>query len=231
MKTRCLVLVLAGCLAFGGGAPTEGGPSSQPQDHTSATQRALLNRKFSINLKGVPFHDALEMLAAQAGVDLALDGRITAETLRRPLTLKLSKSSVYAVLHWIFRKHNLAWAVDGRTIVVASPQFMDAGVRNRHIEFVRQTEKTWKQRVLPKLEATRMSVHVSSVPLAPLLTVVAERAELNLVWETDPETHRTRRATLQIADATVREILDKLLTPAGLAWSLEAEAVVVSSGR
>ena len=231
MKTPCLVLVMAGWFAFAGPTAGEVGTTSSRcigTDHTAATQRALLNRNFSIHLKGVPFHDALEMLAAQAGVDLALDGRITAETLRRPLTLKLRKSSVYAVLHWIFRKHNLAWAVDGREIVVASPEFIDAGVRNRQIEFAEETQKKWRRQILPKLEARRMSVDVSSVPLARLLTVIAERAKLNLVWETDAETHRGRRVTLKIADATVREILDKLLTPAGLAWSLEAEAVVIS---
>ncbi len=228
MKTRCLVLVMAGCFAFAGPASAEVATRSHHGDRTSATQRAILDRKFSINLKGVPFHDALEMLAAQAGVDLALDGRITAETLRRPLTLKLRKSSVYAVLHWIFRKHNLAWAVDGREIIVAASENMDAGARNRQIEFVEETEKKWKRQVLPKLEATRMSVHVTDVPLERILNLLAERARLNLVWETDAERHRGRRVTLKIADAPVRRILDGLLATTGLVWSLEAEAIVIS---
>ncbi|HUW57744.1 MAG TPA: hypothetical protein VMZ92_13980 [Planctomycetota bacterium] len=227
MKRPWPVLWMVGCCVLAGPLGAQDGPPPAPPSHADATRRAVTRGKFSINLKGVPFHDALEMLTAQAGVGLALDGRITAETLRQPLFLKLTKSSTYAVLCWIFRKHNLAWAVDGREIVVAAPELLDAGVRNRQIEFVQRTEETWKQQVLPKLEATRMSVNVTEVPLDRILSVVAERAGMNLVWETDAEGHRTRHVTLSITDAPVRQVLDRLVAPAGLAWALEAEAVVI----
>ena len=219
---------MVGCCALTGTLGAQDVVAPPGTSRADATRRAVTAGRFSIHLKGVPFHDALEMLTTQAGVGLALDGRITAETLRRPISLKLKKSSTYAVLHWIFRRHNLAWAVDGREIVVASPELIDAGVRNRQIAFVRQTEKTWKQQVLPKLEATRMSVNVVEVPVERVLKVVTEQAELNLVWEADAEGDRHRRVTLRVTDVPVRQILDRLVAPTGLAWSLEAEAVLIS---
>jgi hypothetical protein len=76
-----------------------------------------------------------------------------------------------------------------------------------------------------------MTVDFADVPLGRAVDLVAERAGLNVVWEQDIEGARSRPKTLKLSDATAWEILDKLTTPAGLAWSLEADAVCLSSAH
>jgi len=223
MRTPWLVLGLAACCVFAGT------PAIAADSSTALTQKALITRKLSIDLRDVPFQEALEMLTSQVGVALALDGHITAKTLRQPLTLRLRKSSVYAVLHWVFRKHQLGWAVDGREITVAPPERIDAGIRNEQMAFVARTEQRWRKEMAPRLNETRMSLDVADVPLADTIDLVAERAGLNVVWESDAESRRRQRVSLKLADVPVREILDQLTASAGLVWSLEGEAALIST--
>ncbi len=194
----------------------------------AATQRALVEKKLSIDLKGIPLQDALGMLATTAGVGLAIDGHIEAEKLREPLELKLERASVYAVLHWVFLKRDLTWVVRGHDVLVAPPRFLDPDVANRHNEWVTQTEDAWEASARPKLSATKLSLDVSEVPLENVLRIVAERAGMGLVWANDAEKSRRRQVSLKIADASLADVLDKLAAAAELDWGLEAEAIVLS---
>jgi len=215
-------------------APPSEAPAPPTDDHgdaaarSTATRQAITTRKLSIDVTHVPLQELLEMLTSQAGVGLALDGKITAEMLRMPLSLKLRDASVYAVLHWIFRKHELAWAVDGGEILVATADGIRPDVAARQEEFVRKTEKRWRDAATPGLTGTRLSLNVVGVPLVRLLNLVAERAELNVVWEEKALGQRGRRITLDVSEMPVREILDKLAAQAALTWSLEAEAIFIS---
>jgi hypothetical protein len=236
-----LALAVVGCCGFAGSVLAEDRSGDAPKPapappRTSAsketsTRKAITTGKLSVDLKEVPFQEVLEMLASQARAGLALDGHITAETLRRPITLKLNHSSIYAVLHWIFRKRDLAWAVDGIEIVVGPPEFIDADIRNRQLEFVAQTEEKWRELVTPKLNETPMSVDVADVPLGEVLDLVAGRAALSVVWENDAEPNRSRRLSLKVDETPIPQILDKLAAGTGLTWSLEAEAVLISVAK
>ena len=236
-----LALATVGCGVFAGsilaegppgdaGAPTPAPPeASVPKE--AATRKAIATGRLSVDLQEVPFQEVIEMLASQARAGLALDGHITAETLRRPITLKLSNSSIYAVFHWLFHKQDLDWAVDGIEIVVGPPQFLDAGIRTRQIEFVTRTEQEWRRSAEPKLNETRMSVDVADVPLGEVVDMVGEHAGLSVVWENDAEATRSRRVSLKADGAAIPQILDKLAASAGLSWSLEAEAVLMSVAK
>jgi len=241
MKTSLLVLAVMGWCGFAArvlaeeqagdaekGAPLPPGSSTSKE---ASTRKAITTGKLSVDLQEVPFQEVLEMLASQARAGLGLDGHITAETLRRPITLKLNHSSIYAVLHWLFRKRDLAWAVDGIEIVVGPPEFIDADIRNRQIEFVTRTEETWRDLVRPKLNETRMSVDVADVPLGEVLDLVAGHADLSVVWENNAEPNRSRRVSLKADETAIPQILDKLAAEAGLTWSLEAEAVLMSVAK
>ncbi len=194
----------------------------------AATQRALVAKKLSIDLKGVPLQDALGMLATTAGVGLAIDGHIEAEKLREPLDLKLERASVYAVLHWVFLKRDLTWVVRGRDVLVAPLRFIDPDVANRHNEFVTQTEDAWEAEARPRLAATKLSLDVSEMPLENILRIVAERGGVGIVWAADAEKSRRRQVSLNVTDASLKDIIDKLAASADLDWGLEAEAVVLS---
>ena len=225
--------VLAGSAAAEDAKPEPAKPPVAPRKsaaaRTRATQKAITSGKINVDLRNVPFQEVLQMLTSQAGVALALDGRIDDETLKKPLSLRLRKGSVYAVLRWVFRKRDLAWVVDSGEILVAPLEFIDSKVIERQKRFIERTEKTWREKAEPKLVATKMSLNVLRVPLANVLDVTAERAGLNVVWMKDAEDQRPRRVTLKVSETTVREILDKLTAQAKLSWSLESEAIVISS--
>ena len=239
MKAPPAVVAALACLAFLGvvraddPAEPETPPPRDTGRETSAAReaaawKAITTRKFAADLRQVPLHAALEMLTSQAGVGLSLDGRVTHEALSVPLTLKLKKGSVYAVLYWIFHERNLAWGVDGREIVVAAPQDIDPGVTNRRMEFVASWEEKWRESIQEKLNRITLSLDLADVPLVRIVERVAERAGLDVVWKTETEGQKAWRASLKISDASVPQILDKLTAPAGLAWALEAEAIVIS---
>lgn len=222
MKAAPVILAVLACCAR---VPVVRADSSVE----AATWKAITTSKLAVNLHQVPLQEALEMLISQAGVGLALDGRITDKTLRRPITLKLRNSSVYAVFHWIFRNGELSWGVDGREIVVATHESIDAGVKNRQLEFAERIETQWREGIIPKLNGMKMSLDMVDVPLECILGLVAERAGLNVVWEVGAEKQKRRPIGLKVSEKAVLELLDKLTAPAGLTWSLEAEAVLLSS--
>ena len=236
-----LALAVVGCGLFAGSIPAEGlpgdaaAPAPSPPgisaSREAATRKAITTGRLSVDLQDVPFQKALEMLASQARAGLVLDGHVTDETLRRPITLKLTHSSIYAVLHWLFHKQDLDWAVAGIEIIVGPPKFLDPDIRNRQIEFVAQTEEKWRQSVQPKLNETRMSVDVADVPLGDVVSLVVEHAGLDVVWENDAEPKRSSRVSCKADGATIPEILDKLAVSSGLSWSLETEAVLMSIAK
>ena len=193
-----------------------------------ATQKALLSKRLSVDLKGVPLQDALEMLATAAGVGLAIDGHIEGEKLRETLDLKLERASVYAVLRWIFLKRDLAWAVRGHDVLVAPPRFIDADVANRQNEFVAAAEDAWEKEAGPKL-AQKLSVDVADVSIENVARIVAERAGVGLVWTEGIEKARAKLVSLKVEGAPLSDLLDRLAASADLHWGLEAEAIVFST--
>jgi len=239
--TRPCLLILVMCLFAGVALADE--PAQPPveapkppveptdADRSAATRKAIVTRKLSIDVVNVPLVEVLEMLTAQAGVGLSLDGKISDKVLRAPLSLKLRGSSVYAVLHWVFRKRKLTWVVDGPEILVAPAEGIKPDLRTRQEAFAHKTEKRWRDVATPKLAETRMSLNMVRVPLVRLLDLVAERAGVNVVWEEAAERERGRRITLNVEKMPIREIIDKLTAQAKLEWSLEAEAVVISTNR
>jgi hypothetical protein len=76
-----------------------------------------------------------------------------------------------------------------------------------------------------------MSVDVADVPLGEVVDMVGEHAGLSVVWENDAEATRSRRVSLKADGAAIPQILDKLAASAGLSWSLEAEAVLMSVAK
>ena len=223
----CLFVGIAGADAPNA-EPAETVPRKTSPSKTAATQQAITTRRLSIDVKDVPLLDVLEMLTSRAGVGLAVDGRVTSETLAKPLSLNLRQGSVYAVLHWVFRKRDLAWAVDGEEVVVGPADTMKDRITTEQKKFVRRVEKAWRKKAEPKLDESRLTLNMAGVPLVRLVDLVAERAGLNVVWEKGAEAHRGRATTLKVSDAAVRDILDSLTKQAKLQWSLEAEAIVIS---
>ena len=235
MKTSWMLPVLAAGLAGLSGTwaqDSTNGTSESPDEtllREAATRKAIISAPLSVDLEDVPLQRVLEMLAVRVGAGLALDGHITSEALRQPLTLKLEDCSVYAVLHWVFRKRDLAWAIDGSEIVVAPVKFIDPAAGNRHLEFIERTDRQWQQETRPRLDAARMTLDVSAVPLVRVIDVVARHAELNVVWEDGAEAFKSRRVSFKASSTTVAGTLDKLTAEAGLSWFLEAEAVLISA--
>lgn len=209
-------------------APAPSPPKPDLVKDAADTQRAIVAKKLSVDLRGVPLQDALGMLATTAGVGLAIDGHIEAEKLREPLDLKLERASVYAVLHWVFLKRDLTWVVRGRDVLVAPMNFIDPDVGNRHHEFVERTEDAWAAEARPRLAATKLSLDVSETPLDSVLRIVAERAGVGLVWTDGAEKSQTRQVSLRADQSPLTDILDKLAASAGLHWGLEAEAIVLT---
>ena len=111
---------------------------------------------------------------------------------------------------------------------MAPLRFLDADLANAHNEFVDRTEDEWERRIRPKLSETKMSVDVSEVPLERILELIAERAELSLVWAQGAEKSKAQRANLNVTGMPVAQILDSLTSQAGLDWGLESEAIVIS---
>ena len=159
---------------------------------------------------------------------LAIDGHIEAEALREPIDVHLEKASAWAVLHWVFLKRDLTWAVRGRDVLVAPLRFIDADVVARQNEFLERTEDEWEAKARPKLTGTKISMDLSEVPIEHILRIIAERVGMSVVWTTDAEPSRRRPFSLNLADATLSDILDKLAAATNLHWGLEAEAIVLS---
>ncbi|HUU43567.1 MAG TPA: hypothetical protein VMY39_02905 [Planctomycetota bacterium] len=245
MGTRgALTTVFLACL-FASWAPADdapGGPAAPAPaapapardadaSKTADTQQTLTSRKFSIDVIDVPLVDVLEMLTSRAGVGLTVDGRVTAEALRKPLTLELRESSVYAVLHWVFRKRELAWAVDGPQVVVGPVDAMKEEVRREQQAFVARVDAAWRRKAEPVLDEVRLSLDIAGVPLVRAVDLVAERARLNVVWEPDAEPLRGAPTTLKVDDTSARDILNAFARQTKTRWSLEAEALVISAAK
>ena len=210
--------------------PHMGGPlqGEDPVKDAEATRQRLLANRLSIDLRGVPLSDALEMLASAAGVGLAIDGHIKGEALREPIDVRLEKASAWAVLHWVFLKRDLTWAVRGRDVLVAPLRFIEPDVVARQNEFLERTEDEWEATARPKLTGTKISMDLSEVPIEHVLRVIAERVGMSVVWTTDAEPSRRHPISINFADITLADLLDKLAVLADLHWGLEAEAIVLS---
>ncbi len=225
-------------------APPEPAPEPSKPDpvkDAAYTRKVLVLKRLSVDLRGVPLQDALEMLASAAGVGLSIDGRIEGETLREPMDLRLDRASVYAVLHWTFRRKTgpgpsttsgaldpFSWAVRGRDVLVAPLKFIDPEIVDAQNAFAQSTQDAWEAEARPALAATRLSLDVSETPLEQVLRIVAERAGVSLVWAEGAEKSRARPVSLNIEGASLADILDKLAASANLHWGLEAEAIVLT---
>ncbi len=217
-------------------APPEGGHAGPPPQEekpdavtdAESCRKALLARKISVDLKGVPLGDALEMLASAAGVGLTVDGHIEADKLAEPVDLKLDRSSVYAVLHWVFYKRDFAWAVRGREILVAPPGLMDPDVATKQNEFAGAAEDAWMETARPKFEKTKLSVDVSGVTVDEVAEIIAQRAGVGLFWAPGTEKLRTRPVEFKLEKTSLLDLLEKLSASSDLDWDLQAEALVFS---
>jgi type II secretory pathway component HofQ len=207
-------------------APHQNYGSTVP-DGPGAVRKALLENRLSVDFQGVPLYEVLELLSLHARFGLVVDGHVSDERLKQPVVLKLQDASVYAVFHWLFRGEDLTWAVDRDQILVAPYKYIQPEAWNPHVDFVDATEETWRAKTSQALGTQRLSVDLDDVPCESALRVVAERARLNLVLAPGIERSLRRRIVLKKGDAPVSEILDALTAGAGLAWSLEGEAVYV----
>ena len=162
---------------------------------------------------------------------LTIDGHIPGDKLAEPIDLTMDRASVYAVLHWIFLKRDLSWAVRGRDVLVGPLSFMDPDVVARQNRFVEATEDAWEAAVRPKFLATKLSIDVSGVPAEGVARIVAERVGVGVVWAPGAEKSRTCPGEFKLEKATLGEILDKLAATLGVEMGLEAEAIVFSPAK
>ena len=151
------------------------------------------------------------------------------ESLQKPISLRLQDSSLFAVLHWVFKRQNLAWAVEGDGVVVAAPEFLDHAAGREQARYVKETEDNWLKLARARIANEKLSVDIrSKVPLARILDLVARRAKLNVIWDDKAKRLRKKMVGLRSTDTSVETLLTQLTEPAGVKWHLEAEAVVIS---
>lgn len=204
-------------------------PADDFESRSAATRKLLTRRKMNIDLRAVPLQDTLEMLAVQAGIELRLHGRMNKESMQKPVSLKLENSSLFAVLHWLFKRQNLAWAVEGDGVVVAAPEFLDRAAGREQARYVKETEDNWLKIARARIANEKLSVDIrSKVPIARILHLVARRCKLNVIWDEKAKPLRKKMVGLRLTDTSVETLLMRLTEAAGVKWHLEAEAVVIS---
>jgi hypothetical protein len=231
-----LAAVLPGCTwqvrtAAGSGAAVAPEPRRtfhSPRPQETDVRQALLHTRISVDLKDVPLYEVLEMLAMRAGVSLSVDGRVSSDMLRRPVTLKLERVMVYSVFHWIFRRDNLVWVVTGNEIRVTAPELAPRDALIEQGGFAERTEAQWYNAKLAELSKRKMSVEVAEVPFERVMSTAAEHVGFNVVWAPGTEKFKRKPVTVSIIDHSITALVDDLTTAAGTGWLLEMEAVVIT---
>ncbi len=172
-------------------------------------QAAILNKRMTFSWQNVSLSVALKDLEKrglvyQLDVSIEESGKVNSH-----VYLNVTNQPIYYILDTLLKPRGLTWSVEGGVVVIRS-----------------QTADGRGQEMLD----SRITTEWNEAPLEFVLNATAKQG---LVYRVDDAEAlaiiREEKFSGDCTDRPMREVLDLLLKPRGLAWRLEDDVVVIKS--